>query len=99
MRLVWTPRARADLEQIIAYIAEDSPDAAQRIVAFIEHAVTQLCEQPGLGCPGRKEGIRDLILRKLSWGAAYVIPYRARRDQIELLAVIHSARQWPGEMD
>ena len=30
-RFVLTPAARGDLEEIVDYIAEDSPDAAQRV--------------------------------------------------------------------
>ena len=93
MELVWTPRARADLEKIIAYIAEDSPDAAERTAEHIFSAVAQLSEQPGLGRSGRKEGARELIIRKASWSFGYIIPYRVRRGRVELLTVIHSARQ------
>lgn len=98
MHLVWTPRARADLDQIIAFIAENNPDAAERIADYIYVAVAQLCEQPGLGRPGRKHGTRELIVRKAAWDSGYIIPYRVRREQVELLAVIHSARQWPADL-
>ena len=95
MELVWTLRARADLEEIIAYISEDSPDAAEGTAEYILSAVAQLGEQPGLGRSGRKEGTRELIIRKGSWSFGYIIPYRVRRGRVELLAVINSARQSP----
>jgi toxin ParE1/3/4 len=98
MYLLWTPRARADLEQIIAFIAENNPDAAERLANYIYTAVAQLCEQPGLGRPGRKDGTRELIVRKAAWDSSYIIPYRVRRERVELLAVIHSARQWPADL-
>jgi len=96
--LVWTPRSRADLEQIVAYIAEDNPDAAERVADHIHDAVAQLCEQPGLGRAGRKEGTRELIVRKGSWSSSYGIPYRVRGERIELLAVLHRAREWPADL-
>jgi toxin ParE1/3/4 len=92
VELVWTLRARADLEEIITYIAEDSPDAAEGTAEYILSAVAQLRDQPGLGRPGRKEGTRELVVRKASWSFGFIIPYRVRRERVELLAVIHSAR-------
>lgn len=98
MRLVWTPRARADVDEITAYIAEDNPDAAERVADYIYAAAAQLCEQPGLGGPGRKDGTRELIVRKGSWHSGYVIPYRVHGERVELVAVIHGAREWPTDL-
>ncbi len=98
MRLVWTPRARADLDEITAYIAADDPDAAERVADYIYDVAAQLCEQPGLGRPGRKDGTRELVVRKGSWRSGYIIPYRVRDERVELLAVIAGARQWLADL-
>jgi len=98
MRLVWTPRARADLDEITAYIAEDNPDAAERVADHIYDMAARLCEQPNLGHPGRKDGTRELIVRKGSWRSGYILPYRVRGERVELLAVIHGAREWPADL-
>ncbi len=98
MRLVWTPRARVDLDEITAYIAEQNPDAAQRVADYIQDEAGLLAQQPGLGRPGRKEGTRELIVSKTAWHSAYIIPYRVRGERIELLAVVHGAREWPADL-
>ena len=85
--------------QIIACIADDNPDAAERVADYIYGAVAQLCEQPGLGHPGRKAGTRELLIRPGSWVSGYIIPYRVRREYVEVLAMIDSARQWPADLD
>ncbi|MCW8164191.1 type II toxin-antitoxin system RelE/ParE family toxin [Verminephrobacter aporrectodeae subsp. tuberculatae] len=35
-RLEWRPQASADLLEIVAYIADDNPDAAQKLKGKIE---------------------------------------------------------------
>jgi toxin ParE1/3/4 len=99
VRLVWTPRARGDLDEIVAHIAEGNPNAAERLAEYLYSAVALLCDQPGLGRPGRKEGTRELIVRRATWGSAYIVPYRVRGERVELLAVIHSARRWPADLE
>ncbi len=91
MDLVWTDRAQIDLGDIVAYISEDSPEAAQRVKARLEDAVNHLATQPGMGRPGRVDGTRAFVVA----GTPYIIPYRVRGETIELLAVMHGARRWP----
>ena len=54
-RFVVTPEARADLLDIWNYIAEDSIESADRVLARLYDAFTRLAEAPGMGhplCPG-----------------------------------------------
>ncbi len=44
-----TPEARNDLKQIFLDIAEDSPDAAQRLRGEFEEAIQALGRSPGIG--------------------------------------------------
>jgi plasmid stabilization system protein ParE len=57
-----------------------------------------LCGQPSPGHPGRKDGTRELIVRKRFWRSSYIIPYRVRGERVELLAVTRSARTWPVDL-
>lgn len=91
MTLVWFRRAIGDLEAVRAYIAQDNPTAAQKLGLRLEQAATLLLTQPGLGRPGRVHGTRELIVS----GTPYLIPYRVRGQQIEILRVFHTARRWP----
>jgi len=91
MRLRWMPQARTDLRAIVSYIARDNRDAAERVRRRIMEATSLLLTQPDRGQPGRVLGTRELVVAHTQ----YIIPYRMREGRVELLAVIHGARQWP----
>jgi plasmid stabilization system protein ParE len=46
---VLTPQARADLLEIWNYIAEDSPENADRILDRLYTSFTRLAKPPGMG--------------------------------------------------
>ena len=48
--------AQADIEAAFAYIAQDSPRAAQTVVERILSSLESLPEHPNMGRPGRVEG-------------------------------------------
>jgi plasmid stabilization system protein ParE len=58
---VWLKLALTDLLEIVDYISDDSPDAAQRVKDDIEMKAKKLSEFPKIGRLGRDEGTRDLI--------------------------------------
>ena len=91
MKVVWFREAIDDLEEARNYIARDKPETARRIAARIVDAVDRLAKQPSLGRPGRIPGTRELIVP----GTPYILPYRVRREVIEILRVFHNRRQWP----
>jgi toxin ParE1/3/4 len=89
--VVWLRRARQQLAEIIAYIANDNPTAAISVRRGIEEAAHTLGEFPEMGRQGRIDGTRELVLP----GLPYIMPYRVRHGRVEILAVIHAARRWP----
>ena len=94
MRLRWTRLAERDLGDIAAYIGQDSPAAAVRVVLeLIDQVEVLLARHAALGRPGRVLGTRELVIQ----GLPYVIPYRVRDGHIEILRVLHTARRWPGK--
>lgn len=93
MKIVWTEPARRDLRAIFTYIAEENPHAAKRVLAEIQERVVVLQNHPQLGRIGRVEGTRELVLK----GTHYILPYRVKAQQIQILAVFHSARAWPDD--
>ena len=80
-----------NLDEEAAYIAADDPAAARLVVARVLEAVTQLADQPGLGRPGRVPGTRELVVAR----TRYVVPYRVKRDDVEILRVFHTSRRVP----
>jgi toxin ParE1/3/4 len=91
VRVKWLPGALANLDAEAEYIARDKPLASARVVQKIKHSIAQLQQYPSLGRPGRVAGTRELVID----GTPYVIPYRVRHDEIEILRVFHTARRWP----
>ena len=92
MRLRWTLLAEQDLDQIAEYIGQDSAAAAARVVLeLIDQAETLLPKHPALGRPGRVLGTRELVVGQLP----YIIAYRVRDKDLEILRVLHTSRAWP----
>lgn len=90
MRIQWAERASRNLDQIEAYISQDSPAAALRTILDIIRSVEQLKDFPALGRPGRVEGTRELIIP----GKPYLVPYRVKDNTIQILRVFHTSRKW-----
>jgi len=93
MRVVWTESAISDLISIREYIERDNPEAAERVALSILNSVEMLESNPKIGRLGRVTGTRELVIAKYP----YIIPYRIRGQQVELLRVIHARREWPDE--
>lgn len=89
-KLVWKKQARADLLDIVQHIAQDNPDAAEKLADAIEAKANNLCAHPKLFRVGRKRGTRELIAHR-----NYLVIYRIRGEIIEILRVKYAAQQWP----
>jgi toxin ParE1/3/4 len=94
VRIVWRRQALADLAALQAYIAKDDPQAAKRIAQRIVGAVEGLAYLPSLGRPGRVEGTRELVVAR----TPYIVPYRVKADEAQILRVYHAARRWPSHL-
>jgi len=86
-------RALANLEAEAAYLAEERPEATAIVMIRIVDAVELLAEEPALGRSGRVAGTRELVVA----GTPYLVPYRVRRDAVEILRVFHTARRPPAK--
>jgi toxin ParE1/3/4 len=83
------------LREIISYIADENPDAAERVEDRLVAATRHLLSHPEMGRPGRVPGTRELVVASTS----YIVPYRVRGERVELLAILHTARPWPSSFD
>lgn len=82
------PRAFSDLADIWDYIAEESEERADAFVATIDGKIRILASHPHMGRP-RDELVNDLR----SWPVGrYVIFYRPLADGVEIIRVLHGAR-------
>lgn len=91
MKLVWLPRAVADLQHARAYIAEHDPQAARAVAQKIRTLVARLKTRPGMGRPTEIDDIRKISVP----GLPYLIPYRVKERRIEILRVFHTAQEQP----
>jgi addiction module RelE/StbE family toxin len=90
VKLVWTRRAHDDRKAIREYIAQDSPAAALGLDALFSEKSRALIDHPGLGRSGRVTGTRELVVHR-----NYLLIYDVVGDQVRMLRVLHTARQWP----
>ncbi|MCP4563333.1 MAG: type II toxin-antitoxin system RelE/ParE family toxin [Bosea sp.] len=94
MKIVWTPRSQRNLRDAARYLTQFNPHAALAMVRTIRAAPQQLLRHPASGRPGRVDGTRELVIT----GTPYILPYRVHHGAIEILAVIHTSRQWPDQL-
>jgi plasmid stabilization system protein ParE len=91
-RLIWSPRAVADLDAIREHIAADSEQYAGLVVARLVAAPGRLLQFPESGRMVPEFGrpnIRELVIRP------YRLVYRLRGDVVEIVTVFHAARSIP----
>lgn len=94
MALRWLEAALADLHAIKAYIAEENPDAAQRVIACIRSETNILANQPTIGRAGRIAGTRELVISQ----HPYIVAYQVQVGEVHILAVVHTSRRWPEQL-
>ena len=86
----WKESARVDLLEIIDYISDDNPDAAQKLKDEIETKAAKLPSHPKMGRQGRVAGTREIVVHK-----NYVMVYTENVKAISILRLLHVARSWP----
>lgn len=91
MRVRRLRTALRNFDEEATYIAADDPKAARAVVERVLNAVATLADHPGIGRPGRVPGTRELVVP----GTRYIVPYRVRRQIIEVLRVFHTSRRLP----
>ena len=93
-QVIWSPSARDDLKEIVIYISERNPGAAERIgLSFIEASKSLgRFEKKGRKVPEfGEESIRELIL------APYRLIYQinTKSKSLEIIRLWHGARGKP----
>jgi toxin ParE1/3/4 len=83
------PEAFEDIDAIRAYIAEENPDAADRVVIAIFDRIRSLVEVPNQGY--RRPNLTPRPLRFVLVHE-YVIAYAPERTPLRVLAVFHGRR-------
>ena len=92
---MWLDDAVQDLRSLHKYIILENPLSANRVAQRILSAVNYLIEQPAMGRKGRVHNTRELVVS----GTPFIIPYRVKNKNIEILRIFHNAMLWPEEIN
>ncbi|MDR2154936.1 MAG: type II toxin-antitoxin system RelE/ParE family toxin [Burkholderiaceae bacterium] len=90
MKVRWTPKAERHRTEILNYIAADDPGASERMNRLFHKTSVMLSEHPKIGKAGRVPGTRELLAHR-----SYRLIYEIDGETLWVLALIHTARQWP----
>lgn len=88
--VIWSPKAEDDLLEIIQFIAERDPWAAERIGEAIRDSTWPLPEHPYLFRPGRVLGTREIVAQP-----NYIVVYRVELECVKVLRVVHARQEYP----
>jgi len=86
MNVHWTDTAEGHLDAIYAYIAQDSPGYARRLVDRLTRRSQQIANFP---FSGRKVPEYNVDQVREVFEGSFRIIYHIKTDQIDVLAVIH----------
>lgn len=91
-QVVWLRAAVEDLEEIAAYIAQDSPRYAGIVTEKILSAARELTDFPNMGSMVPEWDDANYRQRIVY---SYRLIYRVKASRVEVLTVIHGARLLP----
>jgi toxin ParE1/3/4 len=99
-RILRRPKAAADVEEIADYIAKDSLESALRFLDCVEWTLLQLAKLPGCGSSflSAHPELRNLRVFRVGDFRNHVIFYIEHVDAIEVIRVLHGARDLDSEL-
>jgi len=99
--VVFNPIAVSDLEDIVNYIAQDNSAAAEAVREDILNTAESLGIQPALGIRPRFSAPRFVGIRFLPSDRypTYLLFYRELAEEVEILRILHGARNLPTLFD
>lgn len=86
-----TAKAEEDLIEIWMYVANDNPEAADKLIEQIDAKCQMLADNPAIG-QARSDiasGLRYFPIRN------YLILYRQLNESVEIVRIVHGARYLP----
>lgn len=95
------PLVIRDLIELATYIAEDNLDASDRFLAAAEETFKQLAKMPGMGKLSQFSNLNlaDVRQQAVKGFRNHLIFYRPTTSGVEILRVIHGARDLEAILD
>src|SRR5688572_11385413 len=90
-KVVVSPTAEADLDDIFRFIAHDNPTAAGKFVAAVRSKMKALAQMPARCPPAPEDGMGGLEIRQLIFHS-YRILFTIDVRTVRVLRVRHGAR-------
>ncbi|MBL0028747.1 MAG: type II toxin-antitoxin system RelE/ParE family toxin [Rhodanobacteraceae bacterium] len=90
MIVIWTREAEQDRVEIWDFIASNDSRAAVRMDERFSDAASRLAGHPHMGKAGNIAGTRELTPHE-----HYRLVYEIDGNTVWVLALVHTARQWP----
>ncbi len=90
MQIKWTKRASQNFEKILSHIATDNASASKKFMLDTLEQIANLKNFPLLGRAGLVPLTRELVIHE-----NYIVYYRIKKEQIEILRVLHARRKYP----
>jgi len=92
-RVVWSPEAKTDLQQISAYLGNEAPGQSDRVIDRLDEAGEGL-GRALTGRPGRMSGTYEKSLPDIHYILAYYVDRSTENGPVLILRIIHSSRNW-----
>jgi plasmid stabilization system protein ParE len=93
MKVRFSPRARADIDDILRYIEARSPSGARNVASGLYAAIGFIAERPEAAQRTDNPRVRVRLVRRYP----YRIFYSIETDAVVLLHIRHTARRpWSG---
>ena len=89
VEVVWSALARRRLREIRDFVAQDKPEAAERLAIRIVAVVEALKTHPRLGRVGVEPGTRELVIGN----TPYIVMYRVRGQRIVISTIWHGKQK------
>ena len=91
MRVRYNRGARADLDEILAYISERNPAAAARLLERFLATERLISRFPEIGTKTTRRNLRRMVIGN------YIMAYEVEIDVVSIHYIRHSARKRPWE--
>jgi len=89
VRLRYTPRPAAELDEVLDYIAEHSPKGAAKVKRRMQTIIALLLRHPEMGQRTNRAQLRRIVAHPYP----YLVFYQATPDEIIIHGVRHGARR------
>lgn len=98
LRYSFKPQARRDVVEIAAAIAADNPSASRAFLKALEDTCKNLAAMPEIGSRRtfRHPALKDVRMLPVNKFNSYLIFYQPMQNVIEIVRIVHGARDLPG---